>query len=105
MEAGLRVSRRTGDNLGLAGACLSLACVTGDAGDWERAATLHGVAQAIADRMGSPWQESAARERQDSLAQARARLGDEQLERAYARGMALTLDQALDLALRRSGPA
>jgi uncharacterized protein len=55
--------------------------------------------------MGSPWQEFDARYRQDSLAQARACLGDEQLERAYAQGMALSLDQALDLALRRSGPA
>jgi predicted ATPase/class 3 adenylate cyclase len=104
-EAGLRISRRDGDNLSLATACLYLACVAGDAGDWNRAATLHGVAQAFVDRMGSPWQEFDARYRQDSLAQARARLGEEQLERAYARGMALSLDQALDLALRRSGPA
>jgi len=104
-ETGLRISRRNGDNLSLAVACLHLACVTGDAGDWDRAATLHGVAQAFVDRMGSPWQEFDARYRQDSLAQARACLGDEQLERAYAQGMALSLDQALDLALRRSGPA
>ena len=104
-EAGLRISRRNGDNLSLAVACLYLACVTGDAGDWDRAATLHGVAQVFVDRMGSPWQEFDARYRQDSLAQARACLGDEQLERAYAQGVALSLDQALDLALRRSGPA
>jgi predicted ATPase/class 3 adenylate cyclase len=104
-EAELRISRRNGDNLSLATGCLHLACVTGDAGDWDRAATLHGVAQAFVDRMGSPWQELEARYRQDSLAQARARLGDEQLARAYAQGMALSLDQALDLALRRSGPA
>ena len=31
----------------------------------------------------------------------RARLGDEQLERAYAQGMALSLEKALDLALSR----
>jgi len=30
--------------------------------------------------------------------------GDEQLERAYAKGMALSLEKALDLALRGSGP-
>jgi predicted ATPase/DNA-binding XRE family transcriptional regulator len=104
-EAGLRISRRNGDNLSLSVACLYLACVTGDAGDWDRAARLHGVAQAFVDRMGSPWQEFDARYRQDSLARARSRLGDEQLERAYAHGMALSLDQALDLALRRPGPA
>jgi predicted ATPase/DNA-binding XRE family transcriptional regulator len=104
-EVGLRISRRNGDNLSLAIACLYLACVTGDAGDWDRAATLHGVAQTFVDRMGSPWQEFDARYRQNSLAQARASLGDEQLERAYAHGMVLSLDQALDLALRRPGPA
>jgi hypothetical protein len=72
--------------------------------DSMSAAALHGVAQAFQDRMGSPWQESAARDRRDSLDQARAHLGDEQLERAYARGMALSLDQAFDLALRRPDP-
>jgi tetratricopeptide (TPR) repeat protein len=104
-EAALRVSRRNGDNLSVAGACLLLACVAGDAGDWDRAATLHGVAQAAADRMGSPWQELEGRYRQDSLAQARTRLGDDQLARAYTQGMALSLDQALDLALQKSDPA
>ena len=46
-----------------------------------------------------------ARDRRDSLDQARAHLGDEQLERAYAQGMALSLDKALDLALPKAGPA
>ena len=55
--------------------------------------------------MSNPWEEFDARYRQDSLAQARAHLGDEQLERAYAQGMALSLEKALDLALRRAGPA
>jgi hypothetical protein len=46
-----------------------------------------------------------ARELRDSLGQARAHLGEEQLERAYAQGMALSLDQALDLALGKAGAA
>ena len=104
-EAALRIGRRNGDNWNMALAILCLACLAGDAGDWDRAAALHGVAQAFRDRTGSPWQEFDARDRQDSLDQARAHLGDEQLERAYAQGMALSLDQALDLALRRAGPA
>jgi hypothetical protein len=89
----------------MADAILGLAVMAGDAGEWDRAAALHGVAQAFLDRTGSQWQGPAARDRQDSLDQARAHLGDEQLERAYARGMALSLDKALDLALSRSGPA
>ena len=101
--AGLRISRRNGDNSGMAYAILGLACLAGDAGDWDRAAVLHGAAQAFLDRAGNRWQEVEARNRRDSLGQVRAHLGDEQLGRAYAQGMALGVDQALDLALRRAG--
>ncbi len=104
-EAGLRLSRRNGDKLIMAEASLGLACLAGDAGDWDWAAALHGVAQAFIDRTGSPWQEFDARYRQDSLDQARAHLGDEQLERAYAQGMALSLEKALDMALPGAGSA
>jgi hypothetical protein len=62
-------------------------------------------AQALHDRIGSPWDQATARERQGSLGQARAHLGDGQLERAYAHGMALSLEQALDLALGKADPA
>jgi predicted ATPase/class 3 adenylate cyclase len=106
--AGLRLGRRNGDNSRMAYAILGLACLAGDAGDWNRAAVLHGAAQAFLDRTGNPWQESApleARNRRDSLAQVRAHLGDEQLERAYAQGMALSREMALDLALGMAGPA
>ena len=104
-EAALRIGRRNGDNSGMAGAILGLACLAGDAGDWDRAAALHGAAQALQDRTGTPWQELEARYRRDSLDQARAHLGDEQKERAYAQGMALSLEKALDLALPKTGPA
>jgi tetratricopeptide (TPR) repeat protein len=104
-EASLRIGRRNGENWSLAFDILGLACLAGDAGDWDRAAALHGAAQALQDRTGNPWQEFAARDRRDSLDQARARLGGEQLERAYAQGRALSLDQALDLALPKAGPA
>jgi predicted ATPase/class 3 adenylate cyclase len=104
-EAALRISRRNGDTWNMAYAILGLALLAGDAGDWDRAATLHGVAQAFQDRTGNPWQELSARDCRDSLDQARAHMGDEQLDRAYAQGMALSLDKALDLALPKVGPA
>ena len=88
----------------MAYAILGLACLAGDAGDWERTAVLHGAAQAVQDRTGNPRQEFDARYRRDSLDQARAHLGDEQLERAYAQGMALSLEKALDLACARASP-
>ena len=101
-EAALRISRRNGDNLSMAYAILGLAHLAGDAGDWDRAAALHGAAQAFLDRVSSQWNELSARWRRDSLGQARAHLGDEQLERAYATGMALSPEKALDLALPRA---
>jgi DNA-binding CsgD family transcriptional regulator len=98
-QASLRISRRNGDRRGMAYGILYLACVTGDLGDWDRASVLHGSVQAFQDRAGIPWDAFDARHYQDSLAQARARLGDERLERAYAQGLALSLEKALDLAL------
>jgi predicted ATPase/class 3 adenylate cyclase len=103
--AALRTSRRIGDRSGIAYASLGLACLAADAGDWRRAAMLHGVAQAFLDPSGQPWEELEARYRQDSLAQVRARLGQEQFEPAYSSGMALSPDQALDLASGKAIPA
>jgi predicted ATPase/class 3 adenylate cyclase len=105
LEASLRIGRRNGDNWSMAEAILGLACLAGDAGDWDRAAALHGVAQAFLDRTGNPWRGFDARDRRDSLDQVRAHLGDEQLERAFAQGMALSPEKALDLALPSAGPA
>jgi hypothetical protein len=101
----VRVGRRTGDNWNMANAISGLAYLASDTGDWHRAATLHGVAQAFQDRTSNSWQESDVNERRDSLDQARAHLGAEQVERAYAQGMALSLEKALDLALPKPGPA
>jgi hypothetical protein len=66
---------------------------------------LHGAAQALLDQTGAPWDTFDARYRQESLDQAGAALGDEQLQRAYARGMALSFDQAIDLALDEIPPS
>jgi hypothetical protein len=105
VEATLRRSRRQGDNRSLAGAFLRLACLAGDTGDWHRAAVLHGIAQGFGDRTGIPWIDVDVHLRRDSPDQARAHLGEEQLERAYSQGSALSPDKAFDLALRRPDPA
>jgi tetratricopeptide (TPR) repeat protein len=103
-ETALRVSRRTGERSGLAEASMGLACVAADLGDWDRAATLHGTAQALIERAGQPWQDPEARYRRDSLHKVRTSLGEEQFERAYARGKAFSFDQAIDLALEGALP-
>jgi DNA-binding CsgD family transcriptional regulator len=98
-EECLRAGRREGAGLGMALGLLGIAHAVGDLGDWERAGTLQGAAQAVADRTGARWYEPEAGWRRDSLARARAHLGDERLARAYARGTALTTEEAFDLAL------
>ena len=104
-QAGLRIARRNGDRPDMAYACLGLACLAADLGDWYLAGTLHGVAQAFLDLTGEAWQDPEARYRRESLGQLRARLGHEQADQAYAEGMALSLDQALNLALRTAHTA
>jgi tetratricopeptide (TPR) repeat protein len=97
-EAALRRSRRHGEAPGIGYASLGLACLAEAGGDWRRAATLHGVAQAFLDRAGEPCQDLEARYRNQSLADVRAHLGDEQFDRAYAQGMTLSVDDALQCA-------
>jgi predicted ATPase/class 3 adenylate cyclase/DNA-binding CsgD family transcriptional regulator len=96
--ASLRTARRNGDHSGIAYASLGLACLAADRGDWQQAGQLHGVAQAFLDRAGEPWHDPEARYRRESLDHVRARLGGEQADRAYAEGMALSVDQAHELA-------
>ena len=94
----MRRSRRNGDRYGSAYAFLGLACLAADAGEGQRAAALHGAAEAFLSRTGLPWEELEAGYRRDSLERLRAQLGQEPFEQAHARGMALSADEALDLA-------
>jgi predicted ATPase/DNA-binding XRE family transcriptional regulator len=100
----LQTSRRIGSNRGMAGALEGLASLATDLGDWHRAAVLHGAAQALIDQTGVQVEELDDRYRQESLGQARAALGDEQVQRAYARGMALSLDRVIDVAAGEALP-
>ncbi|MGO9729080.1 MAG: ATP-binding protein [Streptosporangiaceae bacterium] len=103
-EASLRTSRRNGDRAAIAYASLGLACLAEDQGNWRQAGQLHGAAQALLDRTGKLWEDPEARYRRDSLDNVRARLGDEQCDRAYGEGTALSIDEALDLARGTAPP-
>ena len=99
-EDALRMGRRSGLGFGVAYAVLGLACLATDAGEWSRACLLHGVAQAGLDRTGEPWQEPEGLYRRESLTQVHAHLGAEQAGQCYARGLAMSSDEILDLASR-----
>jgi predicted ATPase len=104
-ETAFRKGRRTGQRYVLAYASLGLACLAADLGDWERAAVLHGVAQAFLDRVGERWQEPEGDYRRDNISQIRAQLGDDRFELAHAEGMTLGFDDAVDVALGTVRPA
>jgi predicted ATPase/class 3 adenylate cyclase len=105
-ETALRMGRRSGQQRYiLAYAGLGLGCLAGDLGDWHRAAVLHGATQALLDRVGDRWQEPEAGYRRDSISQLRAQLGDDRFELAYAEGMALGFDDAVNVALGGVRPA
>ena len=100
-DEALRLSRRSGDRSGTAYATLGLACLGADRDDWHRGALLHGTAQAFLDETGEPWQQLEAHYREVSLDALRARLADEEFQRAYAEGKRLSGEEAFDLALGR----
>jgi predicted ATPase/class 3 adenylate cyclase len=98
----VRMSRRIGDKWSLAGATLGLGFLAADVGDWHRAAVLHGVTHALLDQISAVMAPSDEWRCQDSLDQARAALGDEQVQQAYAHGTALSFDGAIEFALDQS---
>jgi predicted ATPase/class 3 adenylate cyclase/Tfp pilus assembly protein PilF len=100
----LRTSRLIGSKRYMAGAINGLACLATDMGDWDRAAVLHGAAQALQDQTGVQRDRLDDSYRRESLGQAYATLGGEQAQRAYADGTALSLSQVVDLALRELPP-
>jgi tetratricopeptide (TPR) repeat protein len=104
-EDALRISRRHGDRYGIANASLGLACLAADTGDWHRAAVLHGVAQAFLDPTGQPWEDLEACYRRDSLDQARAHLGQEQVREGPRHGHGAQLRRGPRPGLRKDPPS
>jgi predicted ATPase/DNA-binding XRE family transcriptional regulator len=99
LEEVLRTGRRIGSVRATAFAVLGLAGLAADLADWRRAAMLHGVAQAMRDQTGLPWEPFDARYRQQSLDLISDALGSEELQRVYDEGTALCYDRAIELAL------
>ena len=62
----------------MAEALRGLACLAADMGDWHRAATPHGAAQALLDQTGNQWDTVERDQRDESLNQIATAIGDEQ---------------------------
>ncbi len=87
-DQSLAIAQRNGDQLMVAYAHLGLALVASRAGDAQAAATLHGAADAINDRLGTRFDSLESRLRDADLARVRASLGDTAFQTAYNAGHA-----------------
>ncbi|HEY6073938.1 MAG TPA: hypothetical protein VIV15_11230, partial [Anaerolineales bacterium] len=79
--------------------CLGFIAAAGGHAYAERAATLLGAAEALREAIGSPMTTSERREYDPVVAQLRAGAEQAPVEAAWARGRALTLDEAVVYAL------
>jgi tetratricopeptide (TPR) repeat protein len=87
-DQSLAIAQRNGDQLMVAYSHLGLALVASRAGDAQTAATLHGAADAIHDKLGTSFDSLEAQLRDTDLARVRASLGDTAFQTAYDAGRA-----------------
>jgi predicted ATPase/DNA-binding SARP family transcriptional activator len=85
-DQSLAIAQRNGNQVMVAYADLGLALVASRAGDAHRAATLHGAADAIHDKLGTRFDRLEARLRDADLTRLRAALGDTAFDAAYNAG-------------------
>jgi hypothetical protein len=65
----------------------------------QEATWLQGAAEALRDRLGFPLNPADVARHEAAVALVRARLGDERLASEWARGRAMPLDEAIELAM------
>ena len=94
-DQSLAIARRNGDQLMVAYANLGLALVASRAGDAQTAATLHGAADAIHDKLGTHLDSLESRLRDADLTRLRSALGDTAFETAYNSGRAAAIPAAV----------
>jgi tetratricopeptide (TPR) repeat protein len=94
---GLDTARRIGARPLVAYAILGRALSATASGDVRRAATMHGVFDAIFNELGAAVEPLEARLRDDDHARLRTRVGDDAFDDAYNQGRAMPVDDALVL--------
>jgi len=105
-EENLRVLRAMGDKMGIAYCLLGLGGVAGEQLHPDRAARLWGAAEALREAIGmglSPFDRKHTRY-EDRLATARSLMDDAAWEEAWARGRAMTPEEAIEYALSSEEP-
>jgi tetratricopeptide (TPR) repeat protein len=95
----LRIRHHLGLQRGYAYSFESLAHINEDEERYERAVQLWAAADSLRHRIGAPLEQVGQKYSEDALAGLRARLGYMMFELAWAKGAAMTTEQAIALAL------
>jgi tetratricopeptide (TPR) repeat protein len=95
----LDIDYRRGDDLAIPWKVNGLAAVATDRGEFERAATLIGVADATMGAAGGAWPPDERQHYERTVATLTVALGSAAFERARAAGHAMTTSEAVDFAL------
>jgi predicted ATPase/class 3 adenylate cyclase len=96
----LAICRELGDRRAIASALEGLAAAVATVGSCLRAARVWGAAERLREEVGSPLSPNERTRYDPRVAAARAALGDDAaFDRAWLEGRALTLEQAIELAL------
>jgi len=98
-EESLSLAWDTGLNLVVQSALEGYACVAGALGEAHRAAQLWGAAQALQEAKGIPRDVDFLAEADARIAAVRSGMGEEAWEDAWAKGRAMTLEEAVSYAL------
>ncbi len=101
----LEICKEIGDKLGSVGAVEGLAGVYGIQGEPARAARLFGAADAFHKAINAPVQSGDLADYERFVAGARAAIAAEAFDAAWAEGRAMSLDQAIELALAEPAPS
>jgi predicted ATPase/DNA-binding XRE family transcriptional regulator len=95
----LRMSHEQGQRYTVSSCLMHLATVTARQRQPERAAMLLGASQMILEATGGPRQPGQQADFERLLAETRAQLDETLIDKAFARGKAMTAEQAVDFAL------
>lgn len=102
---GLQLASQTGDAEDIAWCLEGLASVAAEEGDGERAAVLLGVASGLLRQIGADFKPFERQLHEATEAQAQALCGPDECATARARGEAMALAAALELAIGSGAPA
>lgn len=95
----LDIAYRRGDELAVPWMVNGLAAVTVDRGEFDRAATLIGIADATMEAAGGAWPPDELVHYERTVATLTEAMGSAEFERARAAGRSMTTSEAVDLAL------